>query len=97
MGYGFRWKFSKDPDRRPMDPPEYYGPKQFVLYRRGFKNKAGIDMGRRIRGKLGSYEEAGGRIHSIGQGNLSRALIAPTNYGSNAAYPDGDYATRARI
>jgi hypothetical protein len=97
MGYGFRWKFSKDPDRIPIDPPENYDPKQFELYRRGFKNKAGIDLGRRMKGKLGFFEEAGGRIHSIGQGNLARALLAPTNYGSNADYPDGDYATRARI
>jgi len=97
MGYGFRWKFSKDPDRIPIDPPENYDPKQFELYRRGFKNKAGIDSGRRMKGKLGFFEEAGGRIHSIGQGNLARALLAPTNYGGNAEYPDGDYATRARI
>jgi hypothetical protein len=97
MGYGFRWKFSKDPDRIPIDPPENYDSKQFELYRRGFKNKAGIDLGRRMKGKLGFFEEAGGRIHSIGQGNLARALLAPTNYGSNADYPDGDYATRARI
>ncbi len=97
MGYGFRWKFSKDADRLPMDAPESYDPKQFELYRRGFKNKAGIDIGRRMKGKLGFFEPAGGRIHSIGQGNLARALLAPTNYGSNAEYPDGDYATRARI
>ena len=97
MGYGFRWKFSKDADRIPIDPPENYDPKQFELYRRGFKNKARIDLGRRMKGKLGFFEEAGGRIHSIGQGNLARALLAPTNYGGNAEYPDGDYATRARI
>jgi hypothetical protein len=97
MGYGFRWKFSKDADRIPIDPPEHYDPKQWELYRRGFKTKAKIDEGRRMKGKLGFYELAGGRIHSIGQGNLARALLAPTNYGSNAAYPDGDYATRARI
>ena len=58
---------------------------------------AKIDEGRRMKGKLGFYELAGGRIHSIGQGNLARALLAPTNYGSSAEYPDGDYATRARI
>jgi hypothetical protein len=97
MGYGFRWKFSKDAERIPIDPPEKYDPQQFELYRRGFKNKAGIDSGRRMKGKLGFFEEAGGRIHSIGQGNLARALLAPTNYGGNAEYPDGDYATRARI
>ncbi len=97
MGYGFRWKFSKDADRLPITAPERYDPKQFELYRRGFKNKAKIDEGRRMKGKLGFFEPAGGRIHSIGQGNLARALLAPTNYGSNAEYPDGDFATRARI
>jgi hypothetical protein len=97
MGYGFRWKFSKDADRLPIPAPEHYDPKQWELYRRGFKTKAGIDVGRRMKGKLGFFEEAGGRIHSMGAGNLARALLAPTNYGSNAAYPDGDYATRARI
>lgn len=97
MGYGFRWKFSKDADRIPIDPPEHYDTKQWELYRRGFKTKAGIDVGRRMKGKLGFFEEAGGRIHSLGAGNLARALLAPTNYGSNAAYSDGDYATRARI
>ena len=97
MGYGFRWKFSKEADRLPIPAPEHYDPKQWELYRRGFKNKAKIDEGRRMKGKLGFYELAGGRIHSIGQGNLARALLAPTNYGSSAEYPDGDYATRARI
>ena len=97
MGYGFRWKFSKDADRIPIPAPENYDPKQWELYRRGFTNKAKIDEGRRMKGKLGFFEPAGGRIHSLGAGNLARALLAPTNYGSNAEYPDGDYATRARI
>lgn len=97
MGYGFRWKFSKDADRLPIPAPEHYDPKQWELYRRGFKNKAKIDDGRRMKGKLGFFEPAGGRIHSLGAGNLARALLATTNYGSNAEYPDGDYATRARI
>ena len=97
MGYGFRWKFSKDADRIPIPAPENYDPKQWELYRRGFISKAKIDEGRRMKGKLGFFEPAGGRIHSLGAGNLARALLAPTNYGSNAEYPDGDYATRARI
>lgn len=97
MGYGFRWKFSKDADRIPIPAPENYDPKQWELYRRGFTSKAKIDEGRRMKGKLGFFEPAGGRIHSLGAGNLARALLAPTNYGSNAEYPDGDYATRARI
>jgi hypothetical protein len=96
MGYGFRWKFTKGEDGLPIDPPEDYDPRKFELYRRGFQSNAGIDKGRRTR-KLGEFEPANGYIYSIGAGNLARALWAPTNYGSNAAYPDGDYATRARI
>ena len=96
MGYGFRWKFSQAADRLPLDPPDDYDPRTFELYRRGFQNKAGIDVGRHMR-KLGEFENAGGRVHSLGAGNLARALLAPTNFGANAGYPDGDYATRARI
>jgi len=96
MGYGFRWKFSKDENSLPVEAPDEYDPRTFELYRRGFQNKAKIDVGRRMR-KLGEFEAAGGRIHSLGAGNLARALLAPTNFGANAGYPDGDYATRARI
>jgi len=96
MGYRFRWKMVEDGERLPINPPEDYDPRTFELYRRGFQNKAKIDVGRRMR-KLGEFEECGGRIHSVGAGNLARALLAPTNYGSNAGYPDGDYATRTRI
>jgi hypothetical protein len=96
MGYGFRWKFSTDGNRLPLEAPDDYDPRTFELYRRGFQNKAGIDVGRHMR-KLGEFEKAGGRIHSMGAGNLARALLAPTNFGANAGYPDGDYATRARI
>ena len=96
MGYGFRWKMVEDGERLPINPPEDYDPRMFELYRRGFQNNAKIDLGRRMR-KLGEFEGCGGRIHSVGAGNLARALLAPTNYGSNAGYPDGDYATRARI
>lgn len=96
MGYGFRWKMIEEGDRLPINPPDDYDPRMFELYRRGFQNRAKIDVGRRMR-KLGEFEACGGRIHSVGAGNLARALLAPTNYGSNAGYPDGDYATRARI
>ena len=96
MGYGFRWKMVEDGERLPINPPEDYDPRTFELYRRGFQNRAKIDVGRRMR-TLGEFEECGGRIHSVGAGNLARALLAPTNYGSNAGYPDGDYATRACI
>lgn len=96
MGYGFRWKFSTKDNRLPIDPPDDYDPRTFELYRRGFLAKANITEGRRMRA-LDTYEPAGGRIYSLGAGNLARALWAPTVYGCNADYPDGDYATRSRI
>jgi hypothetical protein len=96
MGYGFRWKFSKEAGSLPLDPPDDYDPRTFELYRRGFQQNVDMFTGRRMR-KLGEFEEAKGSVFQIGIGNLSRALWAATVFGSNAAYPDGDYATRARI
>jgi hypothetical protein len=95
MGYGFRWKFTLDREQVPIDPPADYDPRTFELYRRAFTGKIKVE-GRRMR-KLGVYEEAAGAIHSPGMGNLARSLIAPTVYGCNADYPDGDWPARARI
>jgi hypothetical protein len=97
MGYGFRWKFTFKGDGLPIDPPDDYDPRQFELYRRAFRQGVDILSGRVMRGKVDGWEPSGGRVFSGGAGNLARALFAPTNYGSNAGYPDGDYATRARI
>ena len=47
--------------------------------------------------KLGVYEETPGGVHTPETGNLTRSLVAPAVYGCNAAYPDGDWPTRARI
>lgn len=96
MGYGFRWKYAKSVECLPIDPPDDFDPRDYELYRRGFVG--GIDMfsGRRMR-QLGVFEPAGGNPFQIPMGNLSRALWAATVFGSNAEYPDGDYATRARI
>jgi len=95
MGYGFRWKFSAAADRIPIAPPDDYDPRTFELYRRAFAGKINV-AGRRMR-KLGVYEEAATGAHLPGTGNLTRSLVAPTVFGSNAAYPDGDWTTRARI
>ena len=97
MGYGFRWKFTFKDDGLPIEPPDDYDPRQFELYRRAFQQGVDILAGRVMRGKVDGWEPSGGRVFSGGAGNLARALFAPTNYGSNAGYPDGDYATRARI
>ena len=97
MGYGFRWRFVFKGESLPIEPPANYDPKQFELYRRAFQQGVDIFSGRVMRGKVDGWEKSGGRVYSGGAGNLARALFAPTNYGHNANYPDGDYATRARI
>ena len=95
MGYGFRWKFTLEKNQIPIEPPDDYDPFTFEIYRRAFTKKLNLN-GRRMR-KLGEYEVATGGIHYPGAGNLSRSLIAPTVFGCNAAYPDGDWPERARI
>ena len=97
MGYGFRWRFVFKGESLPIEPPANYDPQQFELYRRAFQQGVDILSGRVMRGKVDGWEKSGGRVYSGGAGNLARALFAPTNYGHNAHYPDGDYATRARI
>jgi hypothetical protein len=97
MGYGFRWRFVFKGESLPIEPPANYDPKQFELYRRAFRQGVDILSGRVMRGQVDGWEKSGGRVYSGGAGNLARALFAPTNYGHNASYPDGDYATRARI
>ena len=97
MGYGFRWRFVFKGESLPIEPPANYDPKQFELYRRAFQQGVDILSGRVMRGKVDGWEVSGGRVYSGGAGNLARALFAPTNYGHNAGYADGDYATRARI
>jgi FAD dependent oxidoreductase len=97
MGYGFRWRFVFKGESLPIEPPANYDPKQFELYRRAFQQGVDILSGRVMRGQLDGWEKSGGRVYSGGAGNLARALFAPANYGHNASYPDGDYATRARV
>jgi hypothetical protein len=95
MGYGFRWRFTVDSAQLPIAPPEDYDPRTFELYRRAFRQK--IDVSGRHMRKLGVYEKENASVHSLGAGNLSRSLVAPTVYGCNSDYPDGDWPTRARI
>jgi hypothetical protein len=49
MGYGFRWEFSTNVDRLPIEPPEDYDPRTFELFRRGMQHNIAMNKGRRIR------------------------------------------------
>ena len=97
MGYGFRWKLSKEADRLPITTPGDYDPRTFELYRRAFLNNVDIFRGRQQKYKIGNWQQCGGGFYHTGDCNLQRALWAPIAYGSNADYPEGDYAARSRI
>lgn len=93
MAYAFRWHLTRtDPIR--IEPPDDYDPRRYEIFRRGFR--AGVDMraGSRMR-RLGVLSEERGA--GVFGANSSRALWAQSVAGENAAYPDGDWATRARI
>lgn len=95
MAYGFRWKFSFDETKLPINPPDNYDPWMFELYRRAFQNNVNL-AGRHMR-TLGIYEPEESHVFQKGAGNLSRSLLTCTVFGCNSDYPDGDWAARARI
>jgi len=93
MMYAFRWHLTaKDPIR--IEKPDDDDPGRYELFRRAFRAGVDIRAGRRMR-VLGEYSAATGS--GIFGGNSSRALWAQSVAGENAAYPDGDWATRSRI
>jgi len=93
MMYAFRWVLTrKDPIR--IEQPDDYDPRRYEMFRRAFRQRVDIRAGRKMH-LLGEYCEARG--HGIFSGNSSRALWAQSVAGENAAYPDGDWATRSRI
>ena len=93
MAYCFRWKLSSAEDRWPFGEPEAYDPARYEIFRRGFAAKVDMGLGRKMR-HLGEYQVERGNFFS---NNSCRALIAMSVAGLNRAYPEGDYATRARI
>lgn len=93
MMYAFRWVLTKnDPIR--IEKPDDYDPRLYEIFRRGFQKGVNMRAGRKMH-MLGEYEENNG--WGIFSGNSSRALWAQSIAGANAAYPDGDWATRSRI
>ncbi|MBU6302489.1 MAG: FAD-dependent oxidoreductase [Verrucomicrobia bacterium] len=93
MMYAFRWVLTrKDPIR--IEKPDEYDPRHYEIFRRGFQKGVDMRAGRKMH-VLGEYSENNG--WGIFSGNSSRALWAQSVAGGNAAYPDGDWATRSRI
>jgi len=93
MMYAFRWVLTKqDPIR--IEKPADYDPRRYEIFRRGFRQGVEMRAGRKMH-VLGEYTENNG--WGVFGGNSSRALWAQSVAGENAAYPDGDWATRSRI
>jgi hypothetical protein len=93
MMYCFRWVLSKnDPIR--VEKPEHYDPRTYEIFRRGFQKGVNMRAGRKMH-VLGEFSDNPGS--GIFGGNSSRALWTQSIAGANAAYPDGDWATRSRI
>ncbi len=93
MMYCFRWVLTKkDPIR--IEKPDGYDPRTYEIFRRGFQKGVNMRAGRKMH-VLGEYSDNPG--WGIFGGNSSRALWAQSVAGANAAYPDGDWATRSRI
>lgn len=93
MMYAFRWVLTRnDPIR--IEKPDDYDPRRYEIFRRGFQRGVDMRAGRKMH-RLGEFSENNGS--GIFGGNSSRALWAQSVAGENAAYPDGDWATRGRI
>ena len=93
MMYAFRWVLTKkDPIR--IEKPDDYDPRRYEIFRRGFQKGVDMRAGRKMH-VLGEYSKNNG--WGIFSPNSSRALWAQSVAGENAAYPDGDWATRSRI
>lgn len=93
MMYAFRWVLTqKNPIR--IEKPDDYDPHRYEIFRRAFQKGVNIRAARKMH-VLGEYTDYSGA--GIFGGNSSRALWAQSVAGENAAYPDGDWATRSRI
>jgi hypothetical protein len=95
MGYCFRFKFDLSGNGIAVPDPKSYDPKEFELFRRGYQQGLDLSQNRHMR-TPGKVEQQGNYFLG-GDGNLSRSLLTTTIFGCNAEYPDGDWATRARI
>ncbi len=93
MMYAFRRILTKDNPIR-IEKPDNYDPQRYEIFRRGFQNGVDMRQGRKMH-IMGEYEDCKG--WGIFSQNSSRALWAQSVAGENAAYPDGDWATRSRI
>jgi hypothetical protein len=92
--YNFRLCLTQKPDNRiPLTAPENYDPKRYELLARHVESLVKIDKLPRLNGHLLKFDMVTPEKTDINnQGAVSTDYI-----GMNYDYPDGDYATRARV
>ena len=95
MGYCFRYEFDMSGKGTPVPAPEKYDPAEFEVYRRAIRDGIDIFSNRKM-GNLGQMTTKK-RGPFVGGAQLNRNLMASTVHGCNDDYPNGDWATRARI
>jgi len=95
MGYCFRYEFDTSGKGIPVPAPENYDPAEFEVYRRAIRDGIDIFSNRKM-GNLGQMTTKK-RGPFVGGAQLNRNLMASTVHGCNDDYPNGDWATRARI
>lgn len=103
MGYCFRHVFSFNRNGIALPKPTNYDPAEFELFRRAMRDGVDIYSDRSFN-RLGQPEpdtfKPKGAVNlkpSFFGTNLNRGLMTHTIYGSNVDYPEGDWATRAKI
>ena len=96
MGYCFRYEFDMSGKGIPVPEPENYDPAEFEVYRRAIRDGIDIFSNRKM-GKTVGKVTTQKRGPFVGGGQLNRNLMASTVHGCNDDYPNGDWATRARI
>ena len=96
MGYCFRYEFDGSGKGIPIPEPTSYDPAEFEVYRRAIRDGVDIFSSRKMRTTLGKITEAK-RGPFVGGAQSNRNLMGSTVYGCNDDYPNGDWATRARI
>lgn len=96
MGYCFRYEFDMSGKGIPIPEPTNYDPAEFEVYRRAIRGGVDIFSNRKMGKTLGKITTQK-RGPFVGGAQLNRNLMASTVHGCNDDYPNGDWATRARI
>lgn len=95
MNYNFRLTFAKDPAHQvPIPLPDHYDPARYRLLENWLRAKAARHEDVKLTHLLDFYARRNDK-HEVN--NKQNAIISMGHFGGQFGWPDGDYATRARI